>query len=276
MIIVAVFIFFLYLENTTAWSSLPRIITTPVEKVTGIVQHPLVKSKSSPTQTGDQTQTELKDKEYKSGQNPVLQVNGGKSTLNMQNWKYDHVVYHNIDLLNRTTKGTLGYLEPKNVTNDTLRAEQDIEPSGWHQKYVDGQPIVNRGHLIAYSISKGIDKDGDFDPSQEAGDQDNIKNLFTQTAFSNQRIETIYESKVRETLEQGHKVIYEAKPVFKGSEQMARGVHLQAVNDDGSVNFNVYIFNVQPHVQFNYLTGRSKIKRDFQVPTPQGAPQFNN
>ncbi len=52
---------------------------------------------------------------------------------------------------------------------------------------------------------------------------------------------------------------------FRGDERMARGVNLQAVSTDGSLDFNVYIYNVQPGVAFDYQTGRWKSDRSMQV-----------
>lgn len=92
-----------------------------------------------------------------------------------------------------------------------------------------------------------------------------IKNLFSQTAYSNQKVQTIFESKVRQTLRQGKKVIYQATPIFKDTELMARGINLQAVSTDGSLDFNVYIFNVQPGYQFNYQNGRASKDNSVQV-----------
>lgn len=57
---------------------------------------------------------------------------------------------------------------------------------------------------------------------------------------------------------------------------MARGVNLQAVSTDGSLNFNVYLFNVQPGIQFNYQNGDSSKDANMQVPTPADAPNFSN
>ena len=46
---------------------------------------------------------------------------------------------------------------------------------------------------------------------------------------------------------------------------MARGINLQAVSTDGSLDFNVYIFNVQPGYQFNYQNGRASKDNSVQV-----------
>lgn len=38
---------------------------------------------------------------------------------------------------------------------------------------------------------------------------------------------------------------------------MARGINLQAISTDKSLDFNVYIFNIQPGYRFNYANGRA-------------------
>ncbi|MHC0039863.1 DNA/RNA non-specific endonuclease, partial [Pseudoneobacillus sp. C159] len=80
-----------------------------------------------------------------------------------------------------------------------------------------------------------IDQDGDYEPNNLSGDQNNPKNLFTQSAFSNQKIQTIFESQVRDALRDNEKIIYQATPIFRGNELMARGINLQAVSSDGSL-----------------------------------------
>ncbi|MGV0168311.1 DNA/RNA non-specific endonuclease [Furfurilactobacillus sp. WILCCON 0119] len=205
---------------------------------------------------------------YQSGKPAVVSVNHNRSTLNSDAWRTNHVVYQSLDRLNRTVEPNTAYLERRNVANDSLRVRQYIQPSGWHQKMVNGQAIINRGHLIAYSLSGGIGQSGAYDPNEQSGDQNNPKNLFTQTAFSNQTLQTIYESEVRNALKANKRVIYSAQAVFSGDNLMANGVHLQALSTDGALNFNVYIFNVQPGFTFDYATGRSRVDHDMKVPTP--------
>lgn len=213
---------------------------------------------------------------YQSGQSAVVTINHNQPTLNMNDWQTNRVKYQPLDNLNRTSAMTVAYLQPNNVANDNLRVRQTVIPTGWHQKFnAQHQPILNRGHIIAYSLSKGISLAGNYDPSKPSGDQNNPKNLFTQTAFCNQELQTIYESKVRHALEAGAKVVYAVQPIFRGNELMARGVHLQALASNG-MHFNVYLFNVQPGYQFNYLTGTSIIDPTMKVPTPLGAPHFRN
>ena len=225
---------------------------------------------------GSRSDANLADLNYHPGRSAVVKVNHDRSTLNPSRWKSDRVHYSDLDRLNRTSSANVGYLARPNVANDSLRQRQYVYPSGWHQKMIANQAILNRGHLIAYSLSRGIDASGHYRPVNPSGDQNNPKNLFTQTAFSNQKLQTIYESKVRRALYRGKKVIFEAHPIFRGHDLMARGIHLQAISTDRTLNFNVYLFNVQPGIKFDYATGRSWIDRNVTVPIPKDAPDFGS
>ena len=203
--------------------------------------------------------------DFKSGDRAYIDVNHNKSTLIKNAWKVNKVIYSNLDSLNRTSHSNTAFLEKRNVANDSLRVRQFVQPTGWHYNHRNGTQIYNRGHLIAYSISAGIDQDGNYNPNNQSGDQNNPKNLFTQSAYSNQKIQTIFESKVRRALRENKRVIYQATPIFRGNELMARGINLQAVSTDGSLDFNVYLFNVQPGFVYNYNDGRAKIDRQMIV-----------
>lgn len=207
----------------------------------------------------------LANLDFESGDKAYVYVNNNKSTLIKNAWKVNKVIYSNLDNLNRTSHSNTAFLEPRNVANDSLRVRQFINPTAWHSNRENGTQIYNRGHLIAYSISAGIDQDGNYNPNNQSGDQNNPKNLFTQTAFSNQKIQTIFEGKVRNSLKQGNKIIFQATPIFRGNELMARGINLQAISLNNNLNFNVYLFNVQPDYVFDYNNGRAKIDRNVVV-----------
>lgn len=207
----------------------------------------------------------LANLDFKSGDKAYVYVNNNKSTLIKNAWKVNKVIYSNLDNLNRTSHSNTAFLEPRNVANDSLRVRQFINPTAWHSNRENGTQIYNRGHLIAYSVSAGIDQDGNYNPNNQSGDQNNPKNLFTQTAFSNQKIQTIFEGKVRNALKQGNKVIFQATPIFRGNELMARGINLQAISLNNNLEFNVYIYNVQPDYVFDYNNGRAKIDRNMVV-----------
>ncbi|MBU3851172.1 MAG: DNA/RNA non-specific endonuclease [Candidatus Paralactobacillus gallistercoris] len=251
------------------------------QNATSTTEQPQTTSSTATSQSSSQnndasTVQYLAGLTYQSNTNPIVQVNNGQATLNINNWNNNHVQYSSLDKLNRTSAPAIAYLDAQNVANDSLRVRQTVEPTGWHQKFDSNhEAILNRGHIIAYSLSKGINMNGQYNPNDESGDQNNPRNLFTQTAFCNQKLQTIYETKVRNALKQGAKVIYRVQPIFQGNDLMAKGVWMQAVGTNG-LNFNVYLYNVQPGYQFNYATGTSVVDNNMQVPTPAAAPHFND
>lgn len=100
--------------------------------------------------------------DFKSGDRAYIDVNHNKSTLIKNAWKVNKVIYSNLDSLNRTSHSNTAFLEKRNVANDSLRVRQFVQPTGWHYNHRNGTQIYNRGHLIAYSISAGIDQDGNY------------------------------------------------------------------------------------------------------------------
>lgn len=237
-------------------------VTTPSEK------KKVQSNEQTPTTTSESYDAnqykELAALDFKSGDSAVFTVNNGRSTLDISQWEENKVIYGDLDPLNRTTFVT-AYLDRKNLGRSEGRERQVWKPTGWHQKKVDGELIVNRGHLLAYTSSFNFDSDGNFREG-ESGSQDNPKNLATQTAFSNQNVQTIYEKKVRDAQKTtGNKVIYQIVTVFRGNELMPRGYWLQAIDSNGILNFNVYLYNVQPKVVFNYEDGTSTIDRSLTI-----------
>ena len=102
--------------------------------------------------------------------------------------------------------------------------------------------------------------------NQLTGENANVKNLFTGTRALNANFKdekssmVYYENLVANYIkETGHHVRYRVTPIFKNVELVARGVRLEAQSiEDDTVSFDVYIFNVQPEYEINYLTGTSK------------------
>lgn len=213
---------------------------------------------------------------YKSGDNPVKILNNDTpTTLAIKNFEKPHIDYSGLDDLNRT-KSVTAYLTKNNLGRSKTRTEQIFKPTGWHNqpKIIDGSRVIpqNRGHLIAYTVTFNLNDDGQEEEGH-LGSLNNPKNLFTQTAFSNQKTMTEVEQKVRTALTRNKKVIYQVTPIFRDNELMARGVWVQAISTDKTLKFNRYIWNVQGKIQFDYATGRSKIDKDFQVPGDDGKTQ---
>lgn len=87
-----------------------------------------------------------------------------------------------------------------------MHVRQFVNPNAWHFNQGKAQ-IYNRGHLVAYSISDGTDQDGNYNPKNKSVNQNNPKNLFAQSAFSIQDIQTIFKEKIRTALRQSKQTI---------------------------------------------------------------------
>lgn len=72
-----------------------------------------------------------------------------------------------------------------------------------------------------------------------------------------------FEIKVAQYVERtGNHVLYRVTPIFEGEDLVARGVLMEAssVEDHGKgLNFCVYVYNVQPGIEIDYATGKSKV-----------------
>lgn len=205
--------------------------------------------------------------QFASGMQAVKIVNHNQSQLKATDWKYSHIQYSNLDTHNRARVAT-AYLDNSNLGRSAGRPAQNWEPAGWHNQpiTVNGKRVYpeNRGHLIAYTLTFNLNSDGKQEKGAE-GSSDNPKNLATQTAFSNQQPMQAYEEQVRTALEKREKVIYRVQPVYLGSELMPRGYWTQAISTNKKLNFNAYVWNVQPGVVFNYTTGRGKADKNMTV-----------
>ena len=96
---------------------------------------------------------------------------------------------------------------------------------------------------------------------QLAGENANEKNLITGTRYFNVVGMLPFENEVAEYVkETNNHVLYRVTPIFKDTELVARGVKIEAysVEDSGKgVEFNVFVYNVQPDITINYQDGTS-------------------
>ena len=141
-----------------------------------------------------------------------------------------------------------------NVGLETMPTEEReaigmIKPTGWQTvKYdcVDGKYLYNRCHLIGYQLT---------------AESANEENLITGTRYLNVTGMLPFENQVADYVQEtGNHVLYRVTPIFQGTEQVARGVQMEAwsVEDGGQgICFNVYAYNVQPGVEIDYATGDS-------------------
>lgn len=127
----------------------------------------------------------------------------------------------------------------------------EVTPSGWNNKeydFVDGGWLYNRCHLIGFQLT---------------GENANEKNLITGTRSMNVDGMLLFENMTADYIkETGNHVMYRVTPVFEGDELVPRGVLMEgkSVEDNGEgILFNVFVYNVQPGVEINYMTGDSKL-----------------
>ena len=153
------------------------------------------------------------------------------------------------------------------VGTETMPTEErgsigQVKPTGWHAvKYdnVDGKYLYNRCHLIAYQLT---------------AENANARNLITGTRYMNTEGMLPFEQEVADYVKStGNHVLYEVTPIFADDDLVARGVHMQAesIEDEGAgVQFNVFVFNVQPGVEIDYATGESRaIETEEEPEQPQ-------
>lgn len=144
-----------------------------------------------------------------------------------------------------------------NIGEETMPTEKRgnigmIKPSGWQIKkydFIDGKYLYNRCHLIGYQLS---------------GENANEKNLITGTRYMNTEGMLPFENQVADYVQEtGNHVLYRVTPVFEGNHLVADGVLMEAmsVEDQGlDIEFNVFVYNVQPGVKIDYATGNSRLE----------------
>ena len=141
-------------------------------------------------------------------------------------------------------------IDTDTVSNDKRGDISSVHPSGWVQRkysFVDDGMLYNRCHLIAHQL---------------CGEDANERNLITGTRTFNVVGMLYYEELVGDYVRAtGNHVLYRVTPMFAANDLVARGVQMEAksIEDNGeAVQFNVFVYNVEPGVAIDYVTGESQ------------------
>lgn len=161
--------------------------------------------------------------------------------------------FSKLDSLGRTRKA-LACVGPESLGQGKRGDISRIHPAGWHQQrydFIPGQSLYNRCHLIAWS---------------PCGENANRKNLLTGTRYLNETGMLPFEEQILNYIhDTGNHVLYRVTPMYNEEELVCRGVRLEAqsIEDHGkTLCFHVYCYNLQPHVQIDYATGRNQASGD--------------
>ena len=165
--------------------------------------------------------------------------------------------YSELDSLGRSGVA-IGCIGPETLPTDTREKVYHIRPSGWeyngksnnnsYPAILGGQTIFNRSHLLANQlVSEDVD----------------VRNFITGTKFLNQDVMKDFENMVADFVKGGYgHVMYRVTPMFEGDNLICSGVLMEgySVEDEGeAITFCVFIYNVQPGIEINYLTGENRL-----------------
>lgn len=155
-----------------------------------------------------------------------------------------------------------GLIGPETVSNAERGDISQVHPSGWVQhrySFVDHEMLYNRSHLIAHQL---------------CGEDANERNLITGTRTMNAVGMTYYEELVGNYVRRtNNHVLYRVTPLIAANDLVARGVQMEAesVEDGGqAIRFNVFVYNVEPGVKIDYVTGDNWESSEIPAVTTKG------
>ncbi|MDY3359428.1 MAG: DNA/RNA non-specific endonuclease [Clostridium celatum] len=160
-----------------------------------------------------------------------------------------------------------------NIGTDLMPTENresisSVKPSGWQSvKYdiISGKYLYNRSHLIGFQLT---------------AENANKENLITGTRYFNVEGMLPFENMVADYIkETNNHVLYRVTPVFEGNNLVATGVQMEAksVEDDGEgIEFNVFVYNIQPGITIDYATGNSALSGEEIINTDSSTDSTND
>ncbi|MBJ7655115.1 DNA/RNA non-specific endonuclease [Weissella confusa] len=197
--------------------------------------------------------------------NGAFILNDNKTDLNAKVSSAPYVQLAKQDSLGRAgvANALLTKASRQYQSRDQTGNSRQMQPVGWHQLSIGGnyKMLYNRGHSIGYALAGSV---RGFDASEA-----NPQNITPQTAWANQASngndsntgQNYYETQVRRAQDNRKTVRYRVTPVYDGDNLVPSGSHLEAKSSDGSLEFNVFVPNVEPGVVINYSTGYAKVAK---------------
>lgn len=197
--------------------------------------------------------------------NGAFILNDNKTDLNAKVSSAPYVQLAKQDSLGRAgiANALLTKASRQYQSRDQTGNSRQMQPVGWHQLSIGGnyKMLYNRGHSIGYALAGSV---RGFDASEA-----NPQNITAQTAWANQASngndsntgQNYYETQVRRAQDNRKTVRYRVTPVYDGDNLVPSGSHLEAKSSDGSLEFNVFVPNVEPGVVINYSTGYAKVAK---------------
>ena len=197
--------------------------------------------------------------------NGAFILNDNKTDLNAKVSSAPYVQLAKQDSLGRAgvANALLTKASRQYQSRDQTGNSRQMQPVGWHQLSIGGnyKMLYNRGHSIGYALAGSV---RGFDASEA-----NPQNITAQTAWANQASngndsntgQNYYETQVRRAQDDRKTVRYRVTPVYDGDNLVPSGSHLEAKSSDGSLEFNVFVPNVEPGVVINYSTGYAKVAK---------------
>lgn len=190
------------------------------------------------------------------GKNAYVDINGGVPFFNEEDYTTEsYETYGELDTLGRCTV-TMACIGVDLMPTDGRETIANVYPTGWkyngksnNKEYsgiVEADWVYNRSHLIGYQLT---------------GENDNKQNLITGTRYFNVTGMLPFENMVADYVkETKNHVLYRVTPIFDGDNLLADGVLMEAMSmeDNGEeICFCVFVYNVQPGIEFNYATGEN-------------------
>lgn len=189
------------------------------------------------------------------GSEEILELNNNDAAFTKEDLAMkSNQTFSELDKLGRPGQAN-ALLTPSMQPTESREGISSVTPPGWKmdgksnnlrvvlQEGRKAQWFYDRSHLIGFQLG-GVNAE----PA----------NLVTGARTFNDPNMKTYETVVDSAIEDGFTVRYQVTPVYNEEELVPRGVQMRAysLEDEGKeVNFNVYIYNVNPGFVIDYRSG---------------------